>query len=196
MVRTTVRSRPGGRRIWVARGWAKWSGGSQKLMVLGSRVADRRQWLKVRLPGRPNGRAGWLPRDRVALRRSPYYLVLDRSRRRLTVFRNGWRRARWRVVVGKRSTPTPLGLFATYDRVRQRNPDGFIGPWAMPLTAHSERLKRYDGGPGLIAFHGRDGASLYDPLGSARSHGCVRMNNKRIRQLVALPLGIAVRIRR
>ncbi|MCO5315415.1 MAG: L,D-transpeptidase family protein [Solirubrobacterales bacterium] len=198
LIRTAVRRRPAGRRVkWVARAFTRWSGGTQWLMVLGSRRRKGRQWLKVRLPIRPNGSKGWIPRDRVTLRHSPRYIVIDRSRRRLTVFGlRGRRRASFKVVVGKRSTPTPLGLFATYDRVRQADPNGFIGPWAVPLTAHSDKLRRFDGGPGLVALHGRDGASLYDPLGSARSHGCVRMNNKRIRQIVRVSLGTAVRIHR
>jgi len=165
-------------------------------MVLGSRRAHGRTWLKVRLPTRPNGGSGWIPRDRVQLRRSPRYLVIDRSRRILKVYGRGGRRiARFRVVVGAPGTPTPIGLFALYDRVRQADRRGFIGPWAVPLTAHSNQLRRYDGGPGLVALHGRAGASFLDPLGSARSHGCVRMNNSRIRQIIKIQKGTAVLIR-
>lgn len=196
LIRTVVRDRPGGKPIWVARGWAKWSGGFQQLMVLGSRMWKGNQWLKVRLPERPNGADGWLPRDRVALGHSPWYLSLDLSRRRLTVYgAHGRRKSSFEVVVGKPGTPTPTGLFAIYDRVRQSDPRGFIGPWAVPLTAHSVPLRHFDGGPGLVALHGRDGASFLDPLGSARSHGCVRMNNSRIRQIVKLAPGTAIRIR-
>jgi lipoprotein-anchoring transpeptidase ErfK/SrfK len=45
-------------------------------------------------------------------------------------------------------------------------------------------LARYDGGDGRVALHGRGGASLRDPLGSARSHGCVRLENTAIDWLV------------
>ena len=31
--------------------------------------------------------------------------------------------------------------------------------------------------PACVALHGRGGASLLDPLGSARSHGCVRLDD-------------------
>lgn len=197
LIRTAVRRTPGGRPIWVAKGFAKWSGGAQMLMVLGSRSRHGEQWLKVRLPNRPNGNSGWLPRDRVSLTHSPNYLVVDRSRRILVIYRTGGKRqARFRVVVGKPGTPTPVGLFALYDRVRQSDPAAFLGPWAVPLTAHSEKLRRFDGGNGLVALHGRAGASLFDPLGSALSHGCVRMNNSRIRQVVKLTMGTAVRIHR
>ena len=165
-------------------------------MVLRSSFRDGRLWLKVRLPERPNGSTGWIPRDRVRLNLSRRFAVIDRSRRRLTVYRRGRVLASFRVVVGSRSTPTPLGLFAVYDRVRQPDPTGFTGPWVLPLTAHSEKLKSYDGGPGLVALHGRGGPSLLDPLGAALSHGCIRMNNRRIQWLArSLMKGTAVRIR-
>ncbi len=47
----------------------------------------------------------------------------------------------------------------------------------LALTARSSTLENYAGGPGVTALHGRAGASLLDPLGTARSHGCVRMDN-------------------
>jgi lipoprotein-anchoring transpeptidase ErfK/SrfK len=47
-----------------------------------------------------------------------------------------------------------------------------------------------------VAIHGRGGASLYDPLGSARSHGCIRVGSGRIVALARmLPLGTPVRVR-
>ena len=74
-------------------------------------------------------------------------------------------------------------VFAVYERARQPDPSAFIGPWALHLTAHSNVLRNYGGGPGRIAIHGRSGASLRDPLGSGRSHGCVRVANSDIRWL-------------
>lgn len=197
LTRTAVRRRPGRRAVkWVASSRTRWSGGGQRLMVLQSRLVHGKQWLKVRLPVRPNRAAGWIPRDRVVLAKSNAYIEIDLSRRLLRVYRKGRVIRRWKVVVGAPGTPTPRGLFALYDRVRQRDPQGFIGPWAVPLTAHSRQLRRFDGGPGLVALHGRDGASFLDPLGSASSHGCVRMNNGRIRYVVRMSSGTAVRVRR
>jgi lipoprotein-anchoring transpeptidase ErfK/SrfK len=189
--------RPGtDRGIWYARTYTKWSGSGQRLMVLKSQVVKGKVWLKVRLPVRPNNSAGWIPRDRVSLGHTSRYIVVDTSERRVRVYSKGRVVSSFRVVVGAPETPTPAGLFAIYDRVKQRDPKGFVGPWVLPLTAHSRQLQRYDGGPGLVAFHGRDGASLLDPLGSARSHGCIRMKNSRIRALLKLPQGTAVKVRR
>jgi len=54
----------------------------------------------------------------------------------------------------------------------------------VTLTAHSDVLQRYDGGDGRVALHGRGGDSLRDPLGSAASHGCVRLTNTAIAGIV------------
>jgi lipoprotein-anchoring transpeptidase ErfK/SrfK len=87
------------------------------------------------------------------------------------------------VVVGKPSTPTPRGLFAVVWAIRW-HPNAFLGSWVLELTAHSGMLRRFDGGDGTVGIHGRGAASLRDPLGSALSHGCVRLSNESIDWLV------------
>lgn len=165
-------------------------------MVLRSVMHQDRQWLLVQLPHRPNNARGWLSRDRVQLHHSPHYLELSLSGRRLSLFRAGRRVASYRAVIGHRRTPTPTGLFAILESVRQPDASGFLGPWAIHLTSHSEVLRRFDGGPGRIAIHGRDGESLLDPLGSARSNGCIRINNGPIRRLSRLLPGTAIEVKR
>ncbi|MBK5111784.1 MAG: L,D-transpeptidase [Thermoleophilia bacterium] len=194
---TAVRLGPGGSAtVWYARTRTKWTGSGQRLMVLGSRRVRGQTWLKVRLPVRPNSTSGWIPRDRVQLSHTNRFILVDTSRRLLRVYSKGRVVVRHKVVVGAPSTPTPTGLFALHDRVKQADPNGFVGTHTVTLTAHSNKLLRYDGGPGLVAFHGRAGASLRDPLGSARSHGCVRMNNPRIARLSQFMMGTAVKIQR
>jgi lipoprotein-anchoring transpeptidase ErfK/SrfK len=39
-------------------------------------------------------------------------------------------------------------------------------------------LQEFDGGPGQIAIHGTNGLS--DPLGTAASHGCVRLSTRAV----------------
>jgi lipoprotein-anchoring transpeptidase ErfK/SrfK len=156
-----------------------WGGGPQQLLVLGARTApDGREWLQVRLPGRPNGSAGWISRDAVTVRHVRWWIDVSLSQRLVRVFRDGALVRRLRAVVGAPQTPTPTGLFAVYEPVAQ--PGGgtrFVGSWVLHLTAFSDVLENYGGGPGRIAIHGRGGASLSDPLGTARSHGCVRIDN-------------------
>lgn len=114
---------------------------------------------------------------------TPYWIDVSTAKRRVTVYRNGRRIRRFGAVVGAPSTPTPHTLAAVYEVNRQPNPRAFLGPWAIALTAHSNVLENYGGGPGRVAIHGRGGASFADPLGSARSHGCVRIDNAQVSYL-------------
>jgi lipoprotein-anchoring transpeptidase ErfK/SrfK len=194
---TFARVRVGSKRrgLWL-RPQTAWSAQPQALLVLDATRSGGREWLKVLLPVRPNGSPGWIPRDRVVLGRTPYWIDVRVRLRRVTVYRMGRRVRRFRAVVGARATPTPRGLAAVYERNRQPDPHGFLGPWALPLTVLSDVLEDYGGGPGRIGIHGRGGASLRDPLGSARSHGCIRVANRHVTWLARhVPAGTPVRIR-
>jgi len=166
------------------------------VLVVGSRTAaDGSRWLKVRLPARPNASSGWISRDSVVLQHVPWWVEVSLSRKEVQIYRDGKLVRRFRAVIGAPRTPTPTGLFAVYDSVAQPSRDGFLGPWALHLTAFSNVLENYGGGPGRVAIHGRGGASLVDPLGSARSHGCVRVENRDISWLAhRVPTGTPVLI--
>jgi lipoprotein-anchoring transpeptidase ErfK/SrfK len=194
---TNALAHPGaGRRVMRVATMTRWTGAPTRLLVLdGARDPRGRLWLKVRLPVRPNTAAGWVNADHVRTTVTPWRLVVRTARRQVRVYRSGRLVRAFGAVVGSSATPTPRGLFAIYERDRQPNPAGFLGPWALHVTAHSNVLDNYGGGPGRVAIHGRAGASLLDPLGSARSHGCVRIDNRHVswlaRRLVA---GTPVRI--
>lgn len=195
---TRARPRPGsaarGRRIGTRTDWSRQS---QSLLVLEAAEHGGRTWLELLLPLRPNGATGWIPRDHAVLSRTDYWVTVRTRSRLVTVYRAGERRRRFRAVVGAPGTPTPHGLAAIYERNRQPDPGAFLGPWALPLTAFSNVLEDYGGGPGRVAIHGRAGASLADPLGSARSHGCIRIENGAIRYLARkLTPGTPVRLKR
>jgi lipoprotein-anchoring transpeptidase ErfK/SrfK len=195
---TFARARPASpKRGWRVHTQTAWSGQAQVLLVLDAATFEGRRWVKLLLANRPNGAAGWVPRDRVLLRRTRYWVSVHLRARRVAVFRDGERVRRFRAVVGAPGTPTPRGLAAIYERNRQPDPGAFLGPWALPLTSFSEVLESYGGGPGRVAIHGRAGASLRDPLGSARSHGCVRVDNDDVRWMAGrVPVGTPVRVRR
>jgi lipoprotein-anchoring transpeptidase ErfK/SrfK len=163
---------------WVGPGDAPW------LLVLGrARAAGGRCWARLRLPWRPNAAAGWVNANHVLLQRTPWRIDVSRIRRTLTVFHAGVTVRTVRAVVGKPTTPTPAGLFAVAWAVPW-HPSDFLGSWVLLLTAHSDVLRQFDGGDGTVGIHGRGGASLADPLGSARSHGCIRLSNDSIDWLV------------
>ena len=163
------------------------------LPVLRRLYRGRELWLHVRLPGRPAGRVGWIAARNVRLVSSRWRVVVERDRRRALVYRAGRLVERYQVVVGAEATPTPRGHYFIVEHVRQQE-GSRLGPWALATSAYSNVLQEYDGGPGQIALHGRAGELARDPLGTARSHGCVRFDNGVIRRLAKLPNGTPVDI--
>ena len=182
--RTVVRARPRGPIIGSVGTRARWNGGPVGLLVLGT-ATDRRGslWLRVRLPRRPTRSSGWIRSDFAQLSPTGYRVAVSVRHRTVRLLYRGRVIRRYGAVVGRPGLETPRGLFSVSERVPQPDPHGFLGPWALLLTAFSSTLTNYGGGPGQVALHGRDGASLADPLGSARSHGCIRIPNVAIRLL-------------
>jgi lipoprotein-anchoring transpeptidase ErfK/SrfK len=174
---------------------AQWGGGPNVLLVLDRRTYQGKTWLRIALPDRPNGSSGWIREDFVRLGTTPWRVIVNRSAHRVSVFHNGRKVRSFSSVIGAAATPTPRGLYAIYEKLPQPNPKGFLGPWALHLTAFSDVLLNYGGGPGRVAIHGRDGTSLKDPLGSSRSHGCIRVDDANIVWMArVIPLGTPVQI--
>jgi hypothetical protein len=194
---TVARAEPGaGRTVMKVSPLAEWGGGEVQYLILRSEMHDGRRWLEVRLPERPNSAAGWIRADFTRESTTPWRIEVSTARARITVERAGRPVTTFAAVVGKPSTPTPRGLFAIDEPIRQ--PAGSeLGPWALFLTAHSRVLDDYGGGPGRIAIHGRAGPLLADPLGSKASHGCIRVSNGHVRwlQRLAVP-GTPVQVTR
>jgi lipoprotein-anchoring transpeptidase ErfK/SrfK len=175
---------------------AEWGGGQVQYLVLRSALVGEQRWLEVRLPERPNTAAGWIRADLTRVSTTPWRIEVSTSTSEVTVERSGLPVVTFDAVVGKASTPTPRGLFAIDEPIRQ--PAGSeLGPWALFLTAHSRVLDDYGGGPGRIAIHGRAGPLLAAPLGTHASHGCVRIANARVRWLARIAVdGTPVQITR
>lgn len=135
-------------------------------------LKQRRGWLRVLLPGRPNGHAAWIRANTARIWQTPWRIVIRTSSRRLFVFRNNRIVRSFPVVVGKPSTPTPRGRFFVEEAMTL--PRGSLGsPVAYALSARSAVFQEFDGGPGQIAIHGIYG--IGGTPGTAESHGCIRM---------------------
>jgi lipoprotein-anchoring transpeptidase ErfK/SrfK len=194
---TRALARPGaGRTVMHVPTLAPWGGGQVQLLVLGSALHDGQRWLRVRLPERPNTMTGWIRAAVTVDSTTPWRILVSTAHERVVVTRGGRWVESFRAVVGKPSTPTPRGLFAVDERIRQ--PAGSeLGPWALFLTAHSRVLRNYGGGPGRVAIHGRAGPLLAAPLGTAASHGCIRVDDRRVRWLDRIAVeGTPVLVRR
>lgn len=158
--------------------------------VLESHVdAGGSTWLRIRLPQRPNGRTGWVPRSEVGrLKAVRTMLRVNRATRRATLYRDGRRIWSSPVGVGARSTPTPAGTFWIRSRLRGLAGSPAYGPYAFGTGAYST-LSDWPGG-GVIGIHGTDQPGL---IPGNPSHGCVRVPNDAIRRLwPLLPVGTPV----
>ena len=150
--------------------------------------ADGPAWYRISLPGRPNGRTGWVPAESLAVKPIVKEIVIDRSERRLELRANGRLLLRTTVAVGAPGMPTPLGRF--YVMAKYKPADSFLGSFAFETSAYSS-LSEWPGG-GIVGIHG---TSLPWLLGQAVSHGCVRVANEAILKLKPLvPVGTPIRI--
>jgi lipoprotein-anchoring transpeptidase ErfK/SrfK len=141
-----------------------------------------RTWVQVLLPGRPSGHKGWIHTDETNLTSTEWLISIDLSARRVTAYRDGRVERRFRAVVGAASTPTPRGRFFVEEVVALSAVDAG-GPFALATSARSDVLQEFNGGPGQIAIHGTNG--LYDALGTAASHGCIRLSTAAITWLAS-----------
>jgi lipoprotein-anchoring transpeptidase ErfK/SrfK len=150
--------------------------------------------LHVLLPGRPNGSRGWIKQAGTTLAQTRWRIVVRTDRRRVLVYHRGRLERTLIAIVGKPSTPTPHGFFFVEESVRMP-PGSTGGPYALALSAHSNVLQEFEGGPGQIAIHGL--ANLTGDLGTASSHGCIRLDDASIRWIAArITSGVPVSITR
>ena len=167
-------------------------GFSEPYLLLRAAVdPDGRQWVQVRLPGRPNGRRGWVVRGALAgFEVVRTHLRINRSTLRATLYRAGRPIWRSRIGVGKAGTPTPAGRFIIREGFRVRPAGTIYGPYAFGTSAYSV-LSDWPKG-GVVGIHGTNEPSL---IPGRPSHGCVRLPNAAIMRLRRLmPIGTPVRI--
>jgi lipoprotein-anchoring transpeptidase ErfK/SrfK len=149
-------------------------------------------WYRISIPGRPNGRSGWVRASGVELRPVRKRLVIYRGQRRFE-FWDGDRLVRTgKVAVGKAGAETPTGLFyVTWKFDPRIDPSwAILGNYAFETSAYS-KLTDWPGG-GIVGVHGTPWPWL---LGQAVSHGCVRLHNRDIEWLrFRVPLGTPVKI--
>jgi L,D-transpeptidase catalytic domain len=148
------------------------------VLAIARRTVARQRWYRIRLPGRPNGRTGWVTAERLQWLRAAgaVALDLDLSQRRLRVQRKGRTVRSFPVAVGKPGAPTPRGRF--YLAAAWRPSENLYGRWAIETSAGAS-ITDWPGG-GVIGIHGTNQPWL---IGSAVSHGCIRMRNADILRL-------------
>ena len=155
-------------------------------------VAGRKPgWVRVRTSSARHP-VGWLPVTSGALFSEPRRIVIDLSRRTLSLFHRGTLTNTYKVAIGTRATPTPRGRFAITDRLRTGDPRSDYGCCILALNAHQPKIAQGWGGGDRVAIHATTGTWA---LGHAVSHGCVRATNRALRQLMGrVRLGTPVTI--
>ena len=190
-----IRSKPSthGRTIAKLR-WDTEDGLPEVYVVLQSRLDDsERVWLQIRIPGRPNGRTGWVREEQLSnLKVVETHLTIDRGSLTATLRKRD--RTVWssRVGVGAPGTVTPKGRFWIRERLRNFGGNPVYGPWAFGTSAYSDTLTDWPGG-GVVGIHGTNQPQL---IPGRPSHGCVRVPNAKIARLAQLmPIGTPITIR-
>ena len=149
-------------------------------------------WYQVLLPIRPNGSTGWVRATDVRIIQNRYRIQAELGAHRITVYDGESVMLQEPIAVGKASTPTPPGTYYLRVLLQAPNPNTVYGPYAYPLSGHSDVLTSFNGGDGELGIHGNNDASV---LGQNVTAGCIRMGNDGITRLAGiLPLGTPVEI--
>jgi hypothetical protein len=130
------------------------------------------EWVELRIPGRPNGRVGWVRREALGAMHVTHRLVIvDRARLTLTVYSFGRRLWSAPVGIGLARTPTPAGHFWIREVLRLAKSSSPYYPVAFGTAAYSH-LTDWPGG-GVVGIHG----PYNDPqaIPGRVSHGCIRL---------------------
>ncbi len=155
-------------------------------------IEQHGDWLKVLIQARPNHTEGWVKASDVTLSSTTYRMELSLADRHLTVYDGDKVVAETDVVIGKDTTPTPLGTFYLAEKIKQANAGGSYGPWILSTNGYSEALDLFDNGLPVVAFHGTNKPEL---IGTQASNGCIRLPNDMITKLAdMLPAGTPIEI--
>jgi hypothetical protein len=147
-----------------------------------AKTAAKQTWVEIEVPGRPNGRTGWVPRAALsAFSVSHEYLRVDEESLRATLYKEGKAIFSAPVGVGKASTVTPKGHFYVLEKLVSVNAPVY-GPFALGTSAYAPTLSEWPGG-GVVGIHGTNEPQL---IPGRPSHGCVRMRDQDIAKLFSL----------
>lgn len=172
---TSIREHPVAQSRVIARTRLETEDGFPEVYLLLSSFTDDRgrDWVRVRIPGRPNGRIGWVARGALGDFHVTHWLLeISLSGHWLKAYTNGRLRLTAPVGVGKPSSPTPAGHFWIRERFKLSSRANPYWPYALGTSAYAT-LTDWPGG-GVVGIHGDFGEPQAVP--GDPSHGCVRMH--------------------
>jgi len=148
----------------------------------------------VFLPVPPNGSTGWVRARDVSLVANPYHIRVELTAHKLTVTNGSEVVLDTTVGVGTADAPTPGGVYYIKELLQPPDPNGVYGVYAYGLSGFTNNpdVAEQFGDGGVIGLHGTNQPEL---LGQDVSHGCIRVTNEVITEMVSyLPLGTPVEI--
>jgi lipoprotein-anchoring transpeptidase ErfK/SrfK len=146
------------------------------LSELDDPTTGKPSWYRITVPGRPNGRTGWIPANSATLKPVDRWLVIYRGSRKFEFYVNGKLKRTGPVAIGRPGMETPLGLYYVQAKYDPSWP--VLGAYAFETSGYS-KLSDWPGG-GVVGVHGTNTPQF---IGQAVSHGCVRLYNEDIQYL-------------
>jgi ABC-type Fe3+-hydroxamate transport system substrate-binding protein len=131
-------------------------------------LENQGDYMKVLITARPNHTTGWVKADDVTIAATEYRMELDLSTFHLKVFKGPDVFVETDVVIGKDSTPTPVGHYFVTEKIKNSSDTGVYGAWILPINGYSEVLDTFDNGLPQVAFHGTNQPEL---VGTKASNG-------------------------
>jgi len=163
------------------------------VLVLDRTVVGDEEWLRVRLPVKPNGTTGWVKASSLSeLQPVNTWLRVSTKTFKATLVKSGKRVFSASIGVGQPQWPTPKGQFYVRAKLEKYGAKGsFYGPLAFITSATSPTLTDWPGGA-VVGIHGTSQPGL---IPGRISHGCVRLKNADILKLAKLmPVGTPITI--
>ncbi len=153
-------------------------------------LENQGDYMKVLITARPNHTTGWVKADDVTIAATEYRMELDLSTFHLKVFKGPDVFVETDVVIGKDSTPTPVGHYFVTEKIKNSSDTGVYGAWILPINGYSEVLDTFKNGLPQVAFHGTNQPEL---VGTKASNGCVRIPNDIVTKIAeAIPAGTPI----
>ncbi len=182
--RIALRARPKGPIIGEV--GARTEFGSPQTLAVALRKGD---WIAVRSPALGNDQLGWVRAAPLRLFRRPVMLVVDLSRRELSVRDEQGVERRISVAIGAPDTPTPPGEFYVTDKLQGAEFGSYYGCCILALSGRQPNLPQGWSGGDRLAIHG----SPTPTWGQAVSNGCLHADEPDLRYLMKeVPLGTRI----
>lgn len=174
-----ITARPGGgRTVGLMPASSKYLGQPMVAWVLESTPNGR--FGKVTLPFSERSAAtGWISLAGLARTHTPYSVLVDLSKHRVTLLRLGRVVFRTAAATGAPVSPTPPGRYFVTDRVAVGAGSSF-GSFAFGISGLQTRPPPGWGGGNQLAIHGTNSPST---IGTPASAGCVRVSEAALARL-------------